>query len=193
MQESLIVSMSRVFYIIIILNFFSCKKEYRYPDDPEKSKKTPNERLKGSWQIVDYTLNGAPIVDPLNKIAIKELRLTDTLNTPVSFDLREDVWLVYNLIEGSSRDDEQDWSCGIYSVRHFSCESKEAFADFHYLRIGDCDLFSKPLLRMLLITPFKKNNNTVSDWKVDKLYGSELNLSLQTDTGTYRLFFNKRE
>jgi hypothetical protein len=185
--------MNRVFYIITILSFFSCKKEYRYPDDPDKSKKSPNERLKGSWQIADYTLNDVPIVEPLNAIMLKELSQRDTVNKPTSYDLRENIWLTYNLADGSSRNDDPVWVCSIKGIRLFNCESKEAFSDYHYLKIGDCGPYDRELLSILLITPFKKNDKTISNWKVDKLYGSEFNLSLQTDTGTYRLFFNRRE
>ena len=49
------------------------------------------------------------------------------------------------------------------------------------------------LKTVLFITPFKYSTIRTTNWYVTKLYDKDLRLTLQTDTGEYKLFFNKMD
>jgi hypothetical protein len=57
-----------VFILLTQLTTSSCKYEHQYPEDDKKTKKSPWERLKGRWQLSEYTENGISIVDSLNEL-----------------------------------------------------------------------------------------------------------------------------
>jgi hypothetical protein len=163
--------------LLILLVFSQCKKEYRYPEDPEKSKKTPQERLTGSWQIKEYTLNDGSVIDTLNKL--------------YGYDIREQVYLQY----AYNRDDG-NWEFDLKSIGKYSYNSKSAFEDYHYLQLGA--FYAEPgtpehLFNLTFVTPFKLERTAISRWDVEKLYGEDFWIKLQTDTGLFQIRFYKVE
>ncbi len=157
--------------LIILLAFSQCKKEHRYPDDTDKSKKTPNERLEGDWEISEYTLDGNNILDTLNKIC--------------GCNITEDIRLEYYNV----REDNPYWELMIWGAS-MSYKSKNGFDDYHYLEIGPfgnhnrADVFNK-----LFITPFHYAPGAIARWDVTKLFGEELKVKMKTDTGEYKISF----
>ncbi|HQQ94779.1 MAG TPA: hypothetical protein PLQ93_09505, partial [Bacteroidia bacterium] len=102
-----------IILIVIVLVLAHCKKEYRFPEDPGKSKKTPKERLLGDWKLKEYTLNGISILDSLNKTC------------PCS--LSDDILLSYFYIK-----DENKWDFDITGFGTTGYHSYTAFNDYHY-------------------------------------------------------------
>lgn len=157
--------------LLFLLPLAACKKEYRYPEDPKKSRKSPNERLKGTWHITEYTLNGASVKDTLSKV--------------VGADISQ-----YTLYYRKT--DEGEWLLDIngnFGGKGGYLFADDAFADFHYLVFRP---YYKPFSEVF-VTPFKRlSNSTAAKWVVTKLYDEDLHIQLVTDTGEYRITFIKQ-
>jgi hypothetical protein len=163
------------------LAFSQCKKEHRYPDDPKKSKKTPQERLTGSWQISEYTLNGTSIIDTLNKLH--------------EYDIREEIYMQYAY---NKEDMRWEFSIGtpFVNVNGYAYQSNNAFDDYQHLQLGA--FYAQPgtpehLFNLTFVTPFRLERNAIARWDVEKLYGDEFWIKLPTDTGLFKLRFHKVE
>jgi len=164
--------------LLLLLAFSQCKKEHRYPDDPKKSRKTPNERLKGWWYIEEYTLDGVSIIDTMNKVC--------------GCDLRNDVVLTYNMLEDS--DHKKFWILGIKYPKYFGMESKTAFSDYHHIELGPAERNNGlELFYKLFITPFRVEYGAIARWEVTKLFESELHIQLRSNLGIYKLKYLKSE
>jgi hypothetical protein len=156
--------------LIILLAFSQCKKEHRYPDDPKKSRKTPNERLKGSWYIEEYTEDGVSVLDSMNKIC--------------NCDLKIDVIVTYGSIKDN--DNKEFWTFFI-GGKYFGYQSRQAFQDYHYLEIGPYDGVRIEVFSKLFITPFYFYPNAIARWNVTKLYKDEFCLELKSNMRAFRL------
>lgn len=98
--------------IIALLTLSSCKKwQHKYPEDPERTKLTPEERLTGkTWTLTKATLNGVDYTDTiLNKIGKLEINLsTVEENSNYNRGSAEDnVWGAFGIL-WSLRNTEQD-------------------------------------------------------------------------------------
>lgn len=147
------------FYIIIfvftLIGTTNCKK--KYPEDPKKTTKAPENRLTGAWNIVDYTLNGSSILDTLSSICKFRITLYD-----------------FDYLEG---DLQISGNFGIYN-------GYNSFSDNNFIRLDpwDSELFNK-----VYITPFKYVKGSSAKWSVTKLYENDLHLKMITDTGEYKI------
>lgn len=153
----------RSIYILIFVFFigYACKKQHRYPEDPKASTQTPKQRLIGVWQISEYTLNGNSILNPINF---------------GGFDIT-----TYQLKWIYNSDDKKYYTD---LINEFNDETYLNFGPFQ--SSGDCSLVK------CFITPLKCTNTLqTTNWEIKKLYGSDLHLTLQTDTGEFKLFFKK--
>ena len=160
-------------YIILftLILVAGCKKQHRYEDDPKSTFDTPNERLSGIWQLNEYTLNGASIISNLNNIS------------GAQSDIR-DVNLSYSYIEENKKDK-------YYAFKIYSYTARNNF-DGISIEIGPDNSSAFPIIDKWFITPFKFTGTpAVSHWIVTKLYDKDLHLKLQTDTGEFKMFFNK--
>jgi hypothetical protein len=161
---------------IVIFSTWSCKKQHRYPEDPKKSRKTPLERLHGSWKIEEYTFKGSSIVSQL------DLLKQDAHVKNVQF---------YFYVE--------------YHQETFSINSG-AFPGYHtfnalidetYLRIGPYNEFmtvgpaNEKVFTGWFVTPFRYTQNGQTKWTITKLFESDLNIILPTDSGEYKIFLRK--
>ncbi len=161
--------------LIILLAFSQCKKEHRYPDDPKKSKKTPQERLTGSWQISEYTLNGTSIID--------------TLNSLHGYDIREQLFIQY----GYNKDD-RFWIFDVKAIDKYYYSSKTAFNDYNYLELGPYVPYPNTLqflFNMTFITPFHVDSSAISRWNIIKLYDNEFQIKLHFNTDLFIISLHK--
>ncbi len=168
-----------LFLIVFTLAFSSCKKkQYRYPEDPKVTRIKPNDRLFGYWQLSDYTLNGTSIIDALNTKINNEI------------DVRK-IYFQYKFIDDNGH---KYYGLGFLSPRF---DLKNPFISERYIEFDIGENYSpnmKDSLKIVLfITPFKYSTTRTANWYVTKLYDKDLRLTLQTDTGEYKLFFNKTD
>lgn len=170
-----LMTMKFILPLLFLLAFSQCKKEHRYPDDPKKSRKTPNERLNGSWYIEEYTLDGISILDSMNNIC--------------NCDLKIDVILTYGKIKDYANNTEF-WSFYI-GTNHFGYQSRQAFQDYHYLEIGPYDGNQIEIFSKLFLTPFYYEPNAIVRWNVTKLYKNEFSIELKNSSGVFSLRFSK--
>lgn len=155
--------------LLFLLPFAACKKNIKYSEDPRISFKKSKKRLEGTWNISEYTLNGVSIKDTLSKVTGIDVSLY-TLGYYMEYDF-------YRLtIRGN-------WG-GAYGGTYYGSDD---FVDYHYIVLNAySELFNK-----VFITPFKSVQNSTAKWEVTKLYGKDLHLQLVTDTGEYKIVFNK--
>jgi hypothetical protein len=155
----------------MLLGSYGCKKQKRYEEDPKKSRKTPQTRLTGNWKVTEYTFNGNSIIQKLNSLS------------PIN-DLSD-----FTLQYGENSD--KAWYTRIYSPNKVLFQSYDFFnndSQFYFSYAGIYD----SLCCKWFITPFKFIRNEDAYWKVTKLYENDLNIVLNTDSGQYKIFFNKR-
>ena len=153
--------------------FTTCKK---YPDDEHMSLKKPTKRLVGSWRIIDYTYDGSSAIDMLNTklqtFDIRDLKLLITkedLQTPqkVYFD----PYFGINALENPLTNNDTQFN---FNKTKFITTS-----------------FGDSLFKLTFLSPMSLNGSQFTNWTIKKLYKSEMNLELNTDSGKYVMFFKK--
>ncbi|MBK9283667.1 MAG: hypothetical protein IPM51_05035 [Sphingobacteriaceae bacterium] len=124
-------------------------------------------RLKGTWNIKDYTFNCVSIVPQLNALSS---------NSNLS-----DISIQYG------ENSEKQWYTYIYVSNKLLYHSYDLFNDdtqFYF----DPNRVYDSLCNKWFFTPFRLVKNVGSNWKVFKLYENDLNIVLNTDTGEYKIF-----
>lgn len=97
---------------LAIITCCSCKKwQHKYPEDTERTKLTPEERLTGkTWILTKATLNGIDYTDTvLNKIGKLEINLS-TVEEDMNYNkgyAEDNVWGAFGIL-WSIRNTEQD-------------------------------------------------------------------------------------
>lgn len=157
--------------LIIFLTLIGCKKEKRFPEDPKKSRMTPQNRFTGKWIISAYTFNGNDIRFNLNTLSNK-------------YKL-ESVYFTYQY-----NNDYKTWNFAIRTDNHGFYSSSDTFRENTYIY-----LFPKEydtLTNKWFYTPFKYIPGSEAKWTITKLYDKDCNLILDTDSGQYKIFLKKR-
>lgn len=170
--------------MVLLLSLFlgaNCKKkkktdQHRYAEDPETTTLTPQERLRSSWRVSAYQFNGVDIIGRIDTINGNRARIEDA-------NISYDYW-----------DNIKTWRFTIYNgFFQFDGDGTNAFnPDQPY----DITIFgsANSLLCKWFITPFGYDINQTAlstRWTITKLYGNDLNLLLQTDSGDYKIFLKK--
>lgn len=167
----------KILFLAVLLGFsIACKKnQHRYPEDPNVTKITPQKRLEGSWTVNAYTYNGLDIISKLDTFYSGESKIKD-----VGFGYAQDP-------------DTKVWEFSVINQYFINFESESAFDtdDPDYIKLYNDNVCCRFLLSKWFITPFKYIPNASTKWRITKLYNSELNLILQTDTGDYKMFLKK--
>ncbi len=168
-----------VLVLSILLISSTCRKKevpdaYKFDEDPSISKTSVDDRLVGTWIVGDLTFNGNSIFDQLNK-------------TTVVNPILDNISLFYQ------KGDRNHNISAIFSLKP---------AGFVGWRGADSMTFgcykTDTSLSYSMLTPFNKNDGKngkpylVSYWRVTKLFNAELNMTRQTDSGQYKIFWKLR-
>ncbi|MBI2721553.1 MAG: hypothetical protein HYX39_05210 [Bacteroidetes bacterium] len=159
----------RYILLFLALTFSNCKKEKRFPEDPKKSRKTPQSRFSGKWIISAYTFNGNDIRFDLNKLSNK-YRI-------------DDVYFTYEYNDFYRR-----WDFSLRTDNYGFFYSTEGFKDNTYIYLSGSN---DTIANKWFYTPFKYIKGSSVYWTITKLYDKDCNLILDTDSGQYKMFLNK--
>jgi hypothetical protein len=159
-----------------LIIFLACGKEkqHRYPEDPNDTKQSAIERLMANWQVKAYTLNGKDIIPDLEKIYNEKHKVTSVL------------FRFYQEEETSGPLTLHITGAGIGEIL------PSAFTNPDKIRIWNDTKYPDFTLTKWFLTPFKYKANAEATWTITKLYGADLNMVQQTDTGEYKVFFKKQ-
>lgn len=165
---------SKFFKALLVTSVFlslpCCKKELKYPEDPKKSNATPEERLDGKWNIIEYTFNGNSIYNKLNQAARGSFNLnTITLHFEVKKHDNYDQGVVDLLPIGGD-------NCFGLNETNFK----------FYAEKGNDSLFG-----YWFVTPFRYAKTGNANWTVTKLYGTDFKIVLPTDSGEYKIHWSR--
>jgi hypothetical protein len=154
----------------LVVLLLSCKKEYKYPEDPKKSRATPEQRLKGRWEIIEYTFQANSIYGKLNQAAHGIFNL-------------DKIVLEY---ADKARD---NYDQGIATLNPVGGDnsffiSKNNFK-FYTPNANDSTFI------YWFVSPFRYKPATTANWTITKLYGVDFNIVLPTDSGEYKIFWHR--
>ena len=146
----------------------------RFEEDPTTTKTSVEDRLAGTWIVGDLTFKGNSVFDQLNK--------TSAVNP-----ILDNISLFY---DKGNKD---------HNIEAFFSLKPAGFAGWSKI---DTMSFSchktDTSISYSLLTPFNKNDGKngkaylKSDWRVTKLFNTELNMTRQTDSGQYKIFWKLR-
>lgn len=153
--------------VVLSLLFSECKK--KYPEDPKRTFKSPDKRLRGIWRLQDYYYNDRSVLQQF-----MGLTLNNFPNDNVLFGY------------GPESSDEKTLSLDIkYTIRY---EDNASFNNKQYLVIGPA---TDTAFNKAFVSPFHYNRSGIANWEIKKLFDSDLIISLPTDSGSYRIIFKK--
>jgi hypothetical protein len=160
--------------LIISLLFLgtSCQKAHQYPEDDIKTRRSPDKRLSGKWQLTDYQKNQSSIISEINQLYTGHIKDVIT-NVTFYYEYNDyDQW-IFSLNTGLPR---------------FSAMG--VLAEVDYFKLGP---FSNEdtLLNKVLITPFTFEPGKIGKWKIMKLYDKDFIISQDYNGNNYRIEFKK--
>lgn len=169
--------------VFCLLAFFflvsACKKKnmIQYEEDPKKVKEDVNTRLTGDWLLRAYTLNGKDIIPRLNAVFANRFDVTGCVFS-------------YWYDEADKKYISRLWSTN----PQFSARKEKNFdgltITFDQASFSQTFHSGDSACKAWFITPFIYTGLSVQTWRVTKIYDQELNLTLQNDSGEFKLFFN---
>lgn len=167
--------------IAVLLSYFligpplcGCKK--KYPEDPKKTCESPASRIDGSWKLIYYYFNNVSIYSTLNSISNGSTNL-------------DNCWFRFQRNE-----ETKDFNLQISGLYY---DHRVDFPNQEYILIDNSQksVYSKSdsLFSYWFISPFHYNPKGKASWRITKLYKNNLNLVLKTDSGDYKMYFDKVE
>lgn len=156
--------------MVTTIGLLSCKKELKYPEDSKKTSRSPEERLEGKWNIIEYTFNGNSIYNKLNGAARGNFNLN---NVVLHFETKK----------GDNYDQGVDEMLPIGNDNCFNI-SETSFK--FYAEKGADSLFG-----YWFVTPFRYSKTGRGNWTVTKLYGTDFKIILPTDSGEYKIHWSR--
>jgi hypothetical protein len=168
---------SYIFAIMFVCAFLSCKKQTKYDEDPKRSKLTPKQRLFGEWSISGFTFNGDDITPKLNALFSNRFDVLTLQLGYVFHESEDDDALTITCHNAFTASDQLFDGVNVtFHERHFQYRDTAA---------------ADSVFKKWLITPFQFTNQTEQSWRVTKLFENSLHMVLETDTGDFKMFFQK--
>jgi hypothetical protein len=147
--------------IVLLLAILSCKKHKRYPENPKT------------------LFAGSPKSRLVGVWQINEYTLNgNSILDQANFGADITNYMIISSYDGTTK----KYSYSL--INSFDDESHLTFGPFS--NTANCSYIK------CFITPLKcTNTSKTTDWTITKLYGNDLHLILQTDTGEFKIFYKK--
>ncbi len=138
----------------------------QYEEDPGPERGTVSERLEGNWRIEDYLRNDSSIIN------LPSVAKSGTINI-------KDVYWEYR-----RPTKENDWreKSAIFPWEWSAAISIDSLRFWGH-DTTFCYWFTNPIL--------KSRSELQKKWKITKLYQSSLQIKLETNKTTYKIFWKK--